>query len=145
MSWHISHLYWPILCHSAYSWNVTKSLYVIHSTNQLPTVTPRATSELSIILHFPFAAILKVSSFINVKINSTNLKTCGPLWLLTFPHSVFPRIKENTQLAGHINTGFKGNCLTVSDIYAIPSLNFLPIMRNYTPGILSSNYSTTKI
>ena len=87
-----------------------------------PLIT-RVISELSITLHFLFAAIKKGSSFRNFKINSTNLKP--PLTLL-FLTVLYLQRSENTQLAGHINTGFKGKYFTASKTFQGNSFSKFP-------------------
>ena len=102
-----------------------------------PRLTTRVISELS----FSFCCYQEVSPFIHFKINSTNLKTHWP-----FPHCVtFTRIRENTQLAGHINIGFKGNYFIASETFLCNSFSKVPpnYEKLYT-WILSSNYSKTE-
>lgn len=124
-------------------WNITAPLNVIHST-KLSAFARRVMPQLPIIVHFPFAVIKKAWFSINFKINSAHLKNTlalpDPLLLLPYVY----KDQENTQHAGHINTGCKSNCFTPSDIVMQFLLNSLPVKENCTRGILPSNDSRIK-
>lgn len=106
--------------------------------------TTRAMAELSIIVHLPFAPIKAGSPLGNFKMSSAHLKTPWSSLTPTCPHSKFTGIKGIHSLLGTLAQVSKTTIYSKWHDHAIPSLNFLPIMENYTPGILSPNYSRKK-
>lgn len=117
------------------------SFYVIHSINKLLPFTTPGNIWVSNNPPHSFCCYQESLIFHNVKINSNNLKTP---WPSLTPISIWLKgSKRIHSLLGTLTQVSRQLFYNEWHFDAISSLSFLSIMKNYTPGILSSNCNRT--